>query len=116
MLKQLADTLNLQNLRFQMIRRTIATLSQTKSNVKSTQGLLRHARTPATTDVYQQIIPEGVAERVDSIHGELRKPSAAVEKTRQIAANLRARKQRDPVRENAKLTPNDPHTGGDLNR
>ncbi len=106
-LKQLADTLNLPNLTFQIIRRTIATLSQTKGHAKATQGMMRHSRVATTTDVYQQVIPEGVAEMVDSIHGELRKPSTAVEKTRQIAANLRAKKRRSPVRQNAKLTPID---------
>lgn len=44
---------------------------------------------------------------VDSIHGELRKPCTAVDKTRQIAANLRAKKRCSPVRQNAKLTPID---------
>lgn len=106
-LKQLADILDLPNLTFQIIRRTIATLSQTKGHVKATQGLLRHARTPTTTDVYQQIMPEGVVDMVDSIHGELRKPSTAAEKTRKIAANLRAKKQRRPVRKSVKLTPID---------
>lgn len=104
-LKKLAESLNLPNLTFQIIRRTIATLSQTKGHVKSTQGLLRHARTPTTTDVYQQILPEGVREMVDSIHGELRKPSSEAEKTRKIAANLRAKSRRRSVRKNAKLAP-----------
>jgi hypothetical protein len=48
--------------------------------------------------VYQQVIPEGVDKMVDSIHGELRKPSTAPEKTSRIAAKLRAKKQRWPVR------------------
>lgn len=60
-----------------------------------------------TTDVYQQVIPEGVADTVNSIHGELRKPSTAAEKTRKIAANLRAKKQRRIVHQNAKSTPID---------
>jgi integrase len=93
-LKQIAKILDLPNLTFQIIRRTIATLSQTKGSVKSTQGLLRHARTPTTTDVYMQVIPEGVAEMVDSIHCELRKPSTAAAKTSTIAANLDAKQQR----------------------
>ena len=105
-LKKLVDTLNLPNLTFQIIRRTIATLSQTKGHAKATQGMMRHSRLATTTDVYQQILPEGVANMVDSIHGELRKPSAAPEKTSKIAANLRAKKQSVPVRKNAKLTPN----------
>ena len=103
-LKQLADTLNLPNLTFQIIRRTIATLSQTKGHAKATQGMMRHSRVATTTDVYQQVIPEGVKKIVNSIHGELRKPSTAAEKTRQISANLRAKRQRQPVLQNAKLT------------
>lgn len=67
--------------------------------MKSTQSLLRHARTPTTTDIYQQVIPEGVAEMVNSIHGELRKPSSAAEETRKMAAKLRAKKQRRLVRQ-----------------
>ncbi len=106
-LKKLADTLNLPNLTFQIIRRTIATLSQTKGHAKATQGMMRHSRVATTTDVYQQVIPEGVADMVDSIHGELRKPSTAVVETRKIAANLHAKKRREPVRKNAKLTPID---------
>jgi integrase len=77
-LKQLADLLNLPKLTFQVIRRTIATLSQTKGHVKATQGLLRHARTPTTTDVYQQVIPEGVTQMIESVNQELRKPSASL--------------------------------------
>lgn len=107
MQKKLADTLNLPNLTSQIIRRTIATLSQTKGHAKATQGMMRHSRVATTTDVYQQVIPEGVGEMVDSIHGELRKPCTAVDKTRQIAANLRAKKRCSPVRQNAKLTPID---------
>lgn len=104
-LKQLADTLNLPNLTFQIIRRTIATLSQTKGHAKATQGMMRHSRVATTTDVYQQIMPEGVVEMVDSIHGELRKPSAAAAETSRIAANLRAKGRRRSVRKNSKLAP-----------
>ncbi|HEV2486045.1 MAG TPA: hypothetical protein VGT08_10985 [Terracidiphilus sp.] len=71
--------------------------------MKATQGLLRHARTPTTTDVYQQVLQEGVVDMVDSIHGELRKPSTAAEKTSRIAANLRAKKQRRPARKKRKI-------------
>ena len=49
---------------------------------------------------------EGVVDMVDSIHGELRKPSTTAEKATEIAANLRAKKQNRPVRKNVKLTPN----------
>ena len=103
-LKQLADILDLPNLTFQIIRRTIATLSQTKGHVKATQGMMRHARTPTTTDVYQQVIPEGVEKMVDSIHDELRKPSTAAADGK-IAAKLRAKKQQSSLRRKAKLAP-----------
>jgi integrase len=104
-LKRLAGILDLPNLTFQIIRRTIATLSQTKGHVKSTQGLLRHARTPTTTDVYQQVIPEGVEKMVGSINDELRKPSKAAAETRKIAANLRAKKRSRSLRNKRELSP-----------
>ena len=105
-LKKLADTLNLPNLTFQIIRRTIATLSQTKGHIKAMQGLLRHARLPTTGNVYQQILPEGVENMINSIHGELRKPSAAAAETRIIAAKLRTKSQSRREHKNAKFTPN----------
>jgi len=46
-LKRLAKNLGLPKLTFQVIRRTIATLGQTKGTVKSVQGMLRHNRTRA---------------------------------------------------------------------
>lgn len=105
MLKQLADTLNLPNLTFQIIRRTIATLSQTKGHAKTTQGMMRHSRLATTTDMYQQIMPEDVVDMVDSIHGELRKPSAEAAETSRIAARLRAKGRRRSVRKSAELAP-----------
>jgi len=104
-LKKLADTLNLPNLTFQIIRRTIASLSQTKGHPKATQGMMRHSRVSTTTDVYQQIMPEGVADMVDSIHGELRKPSTAAAETSRMAAHLHKKSRRPSVRKNAKLAP-----------
>src|SRR5947209_13149702 len=71
-LKKLATDLELPKLTFQVIRRTIATLGQTKGTVKSVQGVLRHTRTATTTDVYMQQMPEGVAAMVDAICDELR--------------------------------------------
>ena len=105
MLKLIAEILDLPNLTFQIIQRTIATLSQTRRSVKATRGLLRHERTPTTTDVYVQVIPEGVAEMVDSIHGELRKPRTAAAKTSKIAADLGAKQQRRTERKNKNLAP-----------
>jgi integrase len=103
-LKQLAETLNLPNLTFQIIRRTIATLSLSKGHVKATQGLLRHARTATTTDVYQKVIPKAVADMASAIHDELRKPSTAAQ-TSAIAAQTKAKMQNRRARSNAKLTP-----------
>ena len=54
---------------------------------------MRHARMATTTDVYQKVIPEAVAEMADAIHEELRKPSTAAVQTGVIAAQLRAGKQ-----------------------
>jgi integrase len=64
--------LDLPKLTFQVIRRTMATLSQTKGTVKDTQGMLRHSRLPTTTDVYMQVISDGVKQMIDSMHDELR--------------------------------------------
>ena len=50
----------------------MATLSQIKGWVKDTQGMLRHARLPTTTDVHMQVIPEGGRQIINSMHDELR--------------------------------------------
>jgi hypothetical protein len=42
---------------------------------------------------------------VNSVHGELRKPSTAAAETTAIASNLRAKKQRSCKRKNTKLAP-----------
>jgi hypothetical protein len=76
-LGRLRETLKLPKLTFQVIRRTVATLSQHHGTVKDTQGLLRHARLPTTTDRYMQVIPEGVKLMVNSMHHELRKPRSS---------------------------------------
>jgi integrase len=70
-LKKLAKEIGLPKLTFQIIRRTIATLGQTKGTVKSVQGILRHNRAATTTDVYMQEIPEGVRSTVRAICAEL---------------------------------------------
>jgi integrase len=71
-LGQLREKLNFPKLTFQVIRRAVATLSQTKGTVKDTQGMMRHARLATTTDVYMQVIPEEVKQMIDSMHDELR--------------------------------------------
>ena len=71
-LQKLACELDLPKLTFQVIRRTIATLAQTKGTVKDIQGVLQHSRIATTTDVYMQEIPESVQRTVDAISAELR--------------------------------------------
>ena len=75
-LGRLREILGLPKLTFQVIRQTIATLSQTKGTVKDTQGMMRHERLPTTTNVYMQVVSDGVKKMIDSIHEELRSPSA----------------------------------------
>jgi integrase len=68
LLHKLAKDLELPKLTFQVIRRTIATLAQKKGTVKDVQGLLRHSRAAATTDVDRQEIPDSV----QAMNAELR--------------------------------------------
>jgi integrase len=78
-LHTLATELKLPKLTFQVIRRTIATLAQTKGGVKDIQGLLRHTRPGTTTDVYMQEIAEGVQSVIEAINQELRTQPRLVE-------------------------------------
>ena len=71
-LHKLAEQLGIPKLTFQVIRRSIATLAQRKGTVKDVQGVLRHSRTPTTTDVYMQVMPAGVQATVNAINAELR--------------------------------------------
>jgi integrase len=109
-LHRLARDLNLPKLTFQVIRRTIATLAQKKGTVKDVQGVLRHARTATTTDIYMQEIPESVQSTINSIHQELRGSTGFERKqpgrTGAVGASRRTRSSR--------LTPNDtkPVRGG----
>ena len=75
-LHKLAEQLGILRLTFQVIRRSIATLAQRKGTVKDVQGVLRHSRTPTTTDVYMQVMPEGVQATVNAINAELRGKTA----------------------------------------
>jgi integrase len=70
-LKKLAGKLGLRKLNFQVLRRTIATLAQTKGNVKDVQGILGHAGPEITANVYMQPIEEGVTQTLDAIYAEL---------------------------------------------
>jgi len=70
-LKKLAEELGLRKLNFQVLRRTIATLAQTKGNVKDVQGILGHTKADTTVNVYMQPIEEGVKQTLDAIYAEL---------------------------------------------
>jgi len=70
-LKKLGEELGLKKLNFQILRRTIATLAQTKGNVKDVQGILAHAKADTTANVYMQQIEEGVKQTLDAIYAEL---------------------------------------------
>jgi integrase len=70
-LKKLAQELGLAKLNFQVLRRTMATLAQTKGNVKDVQGILGHAKADTTVNVYMQEIEEGVKQTLNAIYAEL---------------------------------------------
>src|SRR5271167_832644 len=61
----------LSKLNFQVLRRSIATLAQTKGNVKDVQGILGHTKADTTVNVYMQQIEEGVKLTLDAIYAEL---------------------------------------------
>ena len=71
-LKTLAKELGLRKLNFQVLRRTIAKLSQTKGTVKDAEGFLGHSNHDTTANVYLQTIEEGVKQTLDAIYAELR--------------------------------------------
>jgi integrase len=70
-LKKLGEKLKLAKLNFQVLRRTIATLAQTKGGVKDVQGVLGHAKADTTVNVYMQPIEAGVKRTLDAIYSEL---------------------------------------------
>jgi integrase len=70
-LHKIAKQLGLPKLTFQVIRRTIATLSKNKGHVKDIQGLMRHTKASTTTDVYMQSLEHEVRTTINSIHDEL---------------------------------------------
>jgi integrase len=70
-LKKLAAKLGLAKLNFQVLRRTMATLAQTKGGIKDVQGVLGHSKTDTTVNVYMQPIEAGVKSTLDAIYSEL---------------------------------------------
>jgi integrase len=73
-LKKLAHNLELPKLNFQVLRRTIATLAQTKGGVKDVQGVLGHSKADTTVNVYMQPIEAGVKQMLEAIYAELTTP------------------------------------------
>jgi hypothetical protein len=65
------EKLRLKKLNFQVLRRTIATLAQSKGSVKDVQEVLGHAKADTTANVYMQPIEEGVKQTLDAIYAEL---------------------------------------------
>jgi integrase len=105
-LHRIARELQLPKLKFQVIRRTIATLAQKKGTVKDVQDVMRHSRTATTTDVYMQEIPASVQSTINSISTELRKSDEgnrkkAHQSVRTGAVGTSRRKS------SARMTPND---------
>jgi integrase len=70
-LKKLAAELELPKLNFQVLRRTMATLAQTKGGVKDVQGVLGHSKADTTVNVYMQPIEASVKQTLDAISSEL---------------------------------------------
>lgn len=73
-LKPLAQALGLPKLNFQVLRRTIATLAQTKGSIKDVQGILGHTKADTTVNVYMQSIEASVKETQEAIYAELKAP------------------------------------------
>ncbi len=70
-LRNLARELGLPKLNFQVLRRTMATLAQTKGGVKDVQGVLGHSKADTTVNVYMQQIEAGVKQTLNAIYAEL---------------------------------------------
>ena len=58
-LKTLGLGLGLPKLNFQVLRRSIATLAQTKGGVKDVQAILGHSKADTTVNVYMQSMRRG---------------------------------------------------------
>ena len=70
-LKTLETKLGLPKLNFQVLRRTIATLAQTKGSIKDVQGILGHSKADTTVNVYMQEIEASVKQTQAAIYSEL---------------------------------------------
>jgi integrase len=70
-LKPLGESVGIQKLNFQVIRRTIATRAQKLGSVKDIQSHLRHSRADTTANEYMQELPESVQEMVGTVYAML---------------------------------------------
>jgi len=70
-LRPIKKSLNLPVLNFQVLRRTMATLSQRAGSVKDVQLLLRHKTPDVTASEYMRSIPESARTMVNSVYEEL---------------------------------------------
>ncbi|MGA8441813.1 MAG: hypothetical protein WB762_24275 [Candidatus Sulfotelmatobacter sp.] len=73
-LTKLATELGLPKLNFQVLRRTMATLAQTKGGVKDVPGVLGHSKADTMVNVYMQPIEASVKQTLDAIYSELTTP------------------------------------------
>ena len=65
------DKLKLPSLNFQVLRRTMATLSQHSGSVKDVQVHLRHKTPDVTATEYMQSVPESAREMVNTVYNEM---------------------------------------------
>jgi integrase len=65
--------LKLPTLNFQVLRRTMATLSQHSGSVKDIQTHLRHRTADVTAQEYMQPITDGARDMVNTVYGKLMK-------------------------------------------
>jgi integrase len=70
-LKKLAEKLGLAKLNLQVLRRTMATLAQTKGRVKDVQEILGHSKADTTVNVYMPQIEADVKQTLEAMYSEL---------------------------------------------
>jgi integrase len=70
-LKPLGESVGIEKLNFQIIRRTIATRAQNLGSVKDIQSHLRHSRADTTANEYMQELPESVQQMVGTVYAML---------------------------------------------
>lgn len=70
-LKPLGESVDIDKLNFQVIRRTIATRAQNLGSVKDIQSHLRHSRADTTANEYMQELPESVQQMVGTVYAML---------------------------------------------